>query len=539
MSRKTNRFGRLFCPDRLPPPAERVKKCGVRANIRKDAYICSSKRFPSERMFGVWFAIISLANVKSVIAILYVLIVAATVIVIVNDRRDPVKAMSWILVVTLLPVAGLIFYVVFGRNYRKEKIFNRKEIDDFKQIDRLCRVQLRDLVDPDIQHIESVEARKDIITLLLNNNRALLTVRNEVQILSGGREKFDALFEAIRGARSSIHLEYYIIEQDEIGRQLIALLEQKAAEGVEVRLIYDDVGSWGLKRRDVRRLRSHGIQVCCFMPVAFPWLTSKLNNRNHRKIVVIDGRIGFTGGINVADRYIQGTSFGRWRDLHLRIEGDAVNMLQAIFMTDWYFVSGKEMLSDEKYFPKSRVTSRSPMQIASSGPDSDWASIMQAFFAAISRARRSIYISTPYFLPNQSILTALKVAALSGVDVRIILPSRSDSKIVYWATRSYIGEMLDAGIKVYFYCKGFNHTKLIIVDDNFCSVGSANMDIRSFEDNFEVSAIMYDPRITAELRRSFLTDIEDSERITRGRWLDRPTLHAVYESVARLASPLL
>lgn len=179
------------------------------------------------------------------------------------------------------------------------------------------------------------------------------------------------------------------------------------------------------------------------------------------------------------------------------------------------------------------------MQIASSGPDSDWASIMQAFFAAISRARRSIYISTPYFLPNQSILTALKVAALSGIDVRIILPSRSDSKIVYWATRSYIGEMLDAGIKVYFYCKGFNHTKLIIVDDNFCSVGSANMDIRSFEDNFEVSAIMYDPRIAAELRKQFLTDIEDSERITRGRWLDRPTIHAVYESVARLASPLL
>lgn len=490
-------------------------------------------------MYGTWFAIISLANVKSVIAILYVLIVLATVVVIVNDRRDPVKALSWILVVTMLPVAGLIFYVVFGRNYRKEKIFNRKEIDDFKQIDRLCRVQLRDLVDPEIQHIEPIEANKDIITLLLNNNRALLTVRNEVKILAGGQEKFDALFEAIRGATSSIHLEYYIIEEDHIGRELIALLEQKAAEGVEVRLIYDDVGSWNLKRRDVRRLRRNGIRVYGFMPVVFPWLTSKLNNRNHRKIAVIDGRIGFTGGINVADRYIQGTSFGRWRDLHLRIEGDAVNMLQAIFMTDWYFVSGKERLSDEKYFPKSRVQRRSPMQIASSGPDSDWASIMQAFFAAISRARRSIYISTPYFLPNQAVLTALKVAALSGIDVRIILPSRSDSKIVYWATRSYIGEMLDAGIKVYFYCKGFNHTKLLIVDDNFCSVGSANMDIRSFEDNFEVSAIMYDPRITAELRKLFLTDIEDSERITRGRWLDRPTIHAVYESVARLASPLL
>ena len=269
-----------------------------------------------------------------------------------------------------------------------------------------------------------------------------------------------------------------------------------------------------MKRRHARRLRAMGIRVCCFMPVVFPWLTSKLNNRNHRKIVVVDGKIGFTGGINVADRYVHGTKFGPWRDTHLRIEGDAVNMLQAIFMTDWYFVSGKELLNDEKYFPKSRIRTRSPMQIASSGPDSDWASIMQAFFAAINKARKSIYISTPYFLPNQAILTALKVAALSGVDVRIILPFRSDSKIVYWASRSYIGEMLDAGIKVYFFCKGFNHSKILIIDDNFCSVGSANMDIRSFEDNFEVSAIMYDPKVAEELTGYFLGDIGNSVAVT-------------------------
>ena len=367
----------------------------------------------------------------------------------------------------------------------------------------------------------------------------MLTVRNKVKILNDGRSKFDELFEAIRGAESSIHLEYYIIENDRIGTELIELLAQKAADGVEVRLIFDDVGSWGIKRRHVRNMRRMGINVCCFMPVVFPWLTSKLNNRNHRKIAVIDGKIGFTGGINVADRYIDGTKFGPWRDTHLRIEGDAVNMLQAIFMTDWYFVSGRELLNDEKYFPKSRIRSRSPMQIASSGPDSDWASIMQAFFAAINKARKSIYIASPYFLPNQAILTAMKVAALSGIDVRVMLPYRSDSKIVYWATRSYIGEMLEAGIKVYFYCNGFNHSKLLIIDDNFCSVGSANMDIRSFEDNFEVSAIMYDPKVAEELTRQFMRDIDSSVAVTPEAWENRPRLHAIYESVARLGSPLL
>lgn len=500
-------------------------------------YIC---RFMYDGiMTGLLASIISMSEIRSAVVVLYFVIIAATVIVIVHDLRDPVKALSWILVITLLPVVGIVFYMVFGRNYRKEKIFNRKEIDDIEQIGSLCRVQLRELVDPEIQHIEPIEANKDIITLLLNNNKALLTVRNRVKILNDGQAKFGELFEAIRNAASSVHLEYYIFENDDIGRSLTELLAQKAREGVEVRLIYDDVGSWSMKRRHARRLRAAGIRVHSFMPVAFPWLTSKLNNRNHRKIVVVDGKVGFTGGINVADRYVRGTRFGPWRDTHLRIEGDAVNMLQAVFMADWYFVSGGELLNDEKYFPKSRIRTRSPMQIASSGPDSDWASIMQAFFAAINKAKKSIYISTPYFLPNQAILTALKVAALSGVDVRIVLPYRSDSKIVYWASRSYIGEMLDAGIKVYFFCKGFNHSKILIIDDNFCSVGSANMDIRSFEDNFEVSAVMYDPRVAEELTGYFMRDIGNSVAVTPEAWENRPNLQAACESIARLASPLL
>lgn len=480
-----------------------------------------------------------MTDIRTVVLMLYFLVVAAVIIVILQDRRDPVKAMSWILVVTLLPVFGLIVYFIFGRNYRKEKIFNRKELEDLKQIEKLCEEQLGELLDPQIQHIDQINDNKDIITLLLNNNRALLTVRNKVKILNNGEIKFAELFAAIEEAKSSIHLEYYAFDNDSIGNRLTELLAAKVKEGVEVRLIYDDVGSWGMKRRDARRLRAMGIKVCCFMPVVFPWLTSKLNNRNHRKIAVIDGKIGFTGGINIAERYLNGTKFGPWRDTHLRIEGDAVNMLQSVFMTDWYFTSKHELLASEKYFPKSHLRTRLPIQIASSGPDSDWASIMQSFFAAINKARKTIYISTPYFLPNQAILTALKVAALSGIDVRIILPQRSDSKIVYWASRSYIGEMLEAGIKVYFYCKGFNHSKIMIIDDTFCSVGSANMDIRSFEDNFEVSAIIYDPKITTELTGYFLQDISNSRLITPEAWDNRSIIHSTYEAISRLMSPLL
>lgn len=486
-----------------------------------------------------YFAAIHYSGISLLLFIFYVLVIISTIVVIIRDRRDPVKAISWIMVVTLIPVLGILLYVLFGRNHRKLKIFNRKEIQDLEHIEKLCREQLQELVDPEIQHINPVEYNKDIITLLLNNSKSLLTVRNKVSILNNGKAKFKELFKAVEEAESSIHLEYYIFENDRVGRRLTELLARKAAEGVEVRLIYDDVGSWSVKRRHARRMRKMGIDAQPFLPVKFPWLSNKINYRNHRKIVVIDGKTGFTGGINIAERYLKGTRFGPWRDTHLKIEGDAVNMMQAIFATDWYFTASRELLFDEKYYPKTRIRTRSPIQIASSGPDSDWASIMQAYFAAINKAKRSIYVTTPYFMPNQAILTALKVAALSGIDVRIILPSKSDSRVVYWASRSYICELLDAGIKVYFYRKGFNHSKLLIIDGVFCSVGSANMDYRSFEDNFEVAAIMYDPRVAEELTRYFMRDIENSTLITPEMWESRSNLQSAYESLARLFSPLL
>lgn len=480
------------------------------------------------------------ANIKLILTILYVIVIVFTICYIIYQKRDPVKSLAWITVIALLPIAGLVLYVMFGRNHRKEKIFNLKEIEDLEEFEKLSREQLEAIQNPDIMMRQSIADNRDIITLLLNNNKSLLTMKNRITVLNNGKETFSSIIRALREARTSIHLEYYIFENDRIGKKIADILMDKAREGVEVRLIYDDVGSWGLSRGFIRRLKKAGIEVGCFMPVVFPWLTSKVNYRNHRKIIVIDGQVAFTGGINIAERYLRRGRKGLWRDTHLKLEGESAAMLQAIFATDWYFVSGRKKLDDlNKYFPKTQITEEVPVQIASSGPDSDWASIMQAFFAAITRAQKHIYISSPYFLPNQAILTALKVAALSGIDVRVMIPSRSDSKIVYWATRSYISELIEAGIKVYLYCKGFNHSKVITIDSTFSSVGTANMDIRSFEDNFEVSAIMYDKKIAQELESYFLKDIDDCIQVTLEKWEHRPALHSIYESLARLLSPLL
>ncbi len=483
--------------------------------------------------------LIAYADLKTLVYIIYGAFVLITIGFIIHDKREPVKALAWITVIALIPIVGMILYIVFGRNHRKEKIFNRKELKDNEQYEAMYRAQLKAIADPDLLVRRNIADNRDIITLLLNNNKALLTMKNRITVLNNGKQTFASIFEALRSARKFIHLEYYIFEDDRIGRRIANILMEKAQSGVEVRLIYDDVGSWGLSLKFIRQMRKAGVDVRCFMPVVFPWLTSKVNYRNHRKIIVVDGTVAYTGGINIAERYVKRGRYGIWRDTHLKLEGDAVNMLQAVFVTDWYFVSNKQLPTDSKYFPGNKVTEETAVQIASSGPDSDWASIMQAFFAAITRAQHHIYISSPYFLPNQAILTALKVAALSGIDVRVMIPSRSDTKIVYWATRSYISELIEAGIKVYLYKRGFNHSKLIMIDSSFCSVGTANMDIRSFEDNFEVSAIIYDRKIAKELEGYFLHDLERSVQVTPEMWERRSNLHSIYESLARLFSPLL
>lgn len=478
-------------------------------------------------------------SLKTLVIILYGAMVGATAVTIISDKRDPVKAFAWIVVIVLIPVMGFILYMAFGQNLRKQKIFNRKSMEDYLQLKKRISQQLYEINSPMLCTIEEIVSNRDIITLLLNNSKSLLTVRNEVTVLNNGSETFPAIIDALRKARSYIHMEYYIIQNDTLGREIAGILAEKARQGVEVRVIYDDVGSWGLGRKFIRPLREAGVRIHCFMPVVFPWFTSKINYRNHRKIVVVDGTVAFTGGLNIAERYLSGIKrVGKWRDVHLKIRGEAVMSLQTIFAMDWNFVSGEQLEGRDKYFTGTAVRKNTPVQIAASGPDSDWASIMQCYFSAITKARDHIYISSPYFLPNEAILTALKVAALSGVDVRLMIPHKSDSKMVYWATRSYITEMLRANVKVYLY-GGFNHSKLLMVDSRFGSVGTANMDIRSFEDNFEVTAMIYDREKTLELERDFLHDLKHSRRLTLEKWERRPRREGFYEAVSRLFSPLL
>ncbi|MEZ5106506.1 MAG: cardiolipin synthase [Draconibacterium sp.] len=461
-------------------------------------------------------------------------------IMIVLEKRSPFKTIAWILVLILIPVIGLIFYLFFGQEYRKQKIYSRKGIKGLSRIRKLSIIQLREIEQTELDFEPKVLDKKNIIRLLLNNSDALLTTGNQVKILNGGAATFEAIFSAIKNAQHHIHLEYYIFDNDKIGNKLKSLLIEKSKEGVEIRIILDDVGSWDLKEKFLNDFKKNGIEVYPFMEVRFPRFTSKVNFRNHRKILIIDGKIGFTGGINIADRYIEGNPKigGVWRDIHLQITGDAVACLQVIFAADWFFVIN-ENLSGEKYFRHLTEGNGVPIQISASGPDSDWESIQQAFFAAISNAKNYAFITTPYLMPPLPLVTALKTAALSNVDVRIIIPEKSDAVIPKWCSFSYVEELLEAGVKIYFYQGGFIHSKMLIVDDVFSSVGTTNLDFRSLETNFEVNAFIYHEKTARQLVQIFKADLKSSKEIKLQEWALRPWRNKFRESLAHIASPML
>ena len=476
---------------------------------------------------------------SAAVSMVYIITVAAIIVTVIHQKRDPTNTSLWVLALAMLPVAGLVLYVFFGRNHRKEKLFGRKGVHDQEQMRGMSTDQLVQLHSNRATLSPKVADYASHITLLLNNNKALLTEYNEVELLHDGQQAFSSIIEELEAAQHSIHMLFYIVSADRIGNRIKHLLMDKARGGVHVRLIYDDVGSWHLPASFAADLRAAGAEVFPFMPVRMPALTSKANYRNHRKIVVVDGEVGYLGGMNIADRYIEGDSrLGPWIDTILRLRGEAVHSLQAIFFTDWSFVAGRAIDNQLQYFPKLQPPGYLPMQIATSGPDSDWANIMQAYFYAITHAQSHIYIATPYFIPNESMLTALKTAALSGIDVRIMLPGRSDLRVVYWSSRSYVQELLEAGIKVYMLQHGFNHSKVMMVDSSCAFVGSANMDIRSFEDNFEVAAIIYDRRTTRQLEATFMQHMQRCVRIDTGEWSQRPIRITFIEAMARIISPL-
>ncbi len=469
---------------------------------------------------------------------------AATIIAVIYrillENRTPVRTLAWLLVLILVPVVGLIFYVYFGMNYRKVKMFSMKGLGDIKWLQYMSEDQKQRIQKAELLKKGDMESVRRLMTLLLSNSKALVSRHNSVDILNNGEETFRAIFKSIEIAKKYIHVEYYIIEKGELANRLKNLLIAKAKEGVEVRVIYDDVGSWSLPKSYIREMRAAGIQIYPFLPVRFPLLTNKVNYRNHRKIVVVDGEIGFIGGLNFADRYIKGLpGIGIWRDTHLKVKGEVVTSLQTVFLFDWYFVRQEVLLDKAEYLPDYKADSNVVIQTVASGPDSDWTSIQQAYFTLINLSRKYVYISTPYFMPGETTINSLKTAAMSGVDVRIMIPHKSDSPLTSWCTRSYIEELLTAGVRVFQYQAGFNHSKIIIVDGLVSTVGTANMDMRSFEQNFEINLILYDRNESRKLSEFFLEDLKQSKEIHLNEWKFRPQRDRVRESLARLFAPLL
>ncbi|HUW92220.1 MAG TPA: cardiolipin synthase [Bacteroidales bacterium] len=481
----------------------------------------------------------SITVILGILAILYLVTVLTICLMIVFENRNPLKTHSWLLVIILVPIAGILLYVFFGRNYRKQKIYSRKSIADSEMLSDFVARQMVSLPSVIAGESSEIQSKDHLMRLLLNNNRSVLTLDNTVMLLKNGYETFPVMKDAIAGAKSYIHLEFYRIEPDILGTEFKDLLKQKASEGVQVKVIYDDVGSWNIGKSYLKEMRASNVSIYPFMPVRFPSFSSKVNYRNHRKILVVDGNVGFVGGLNIADKYLHGLpGLGPWKDTHLELKGESVAALNSIFLADWDFVSGKPVSEMESYLKYEKTGNRCLVQVASSGPDTDWATIMQVYFAAIATAKTSIYLTSPYFSPDESLLTALKTAALSGVDIRIIFPRTSDSIIANWNTRSYIGELLEAGVRIYLFNNGFIHSKYLLVDSVFASVGSPNVDIRSFDLDFEVTALIYDWKFATELNNLFFEDLKGCSEVVASEWEKRNRKERYKESLARIFGPL-
>ncbi len=392
-----------------------------------------------------------------------------------------------------------------------------------------------------IEQMPIGEHQRPLLQLAHRIGKSPVSLATETRVLTNGEETFSTIFEELEKATHHIHLEYYIVRHDEVGQKLKTILIEKAKKGVHVRFLYDAVGSWKLSKTYIQELRDAGVEMIPFSPVRLPFLSNTINFRNHRKIIVIDGTIGFVGGLNIGDEYLgKDKYFGFWRDTHLWIRGEAVRTLQLIFLQDWYYMTGKTLLTPEYLSPELvHYDGQGGVQLIAGGPDQKWEVIKHLYFAMITSAQRSIWIASPYFVPDEDILTALKIAALSGLDVRILAPKRPDKKIVFYASRSYFPELLEAGVKIYEYSKGFLHSKIMIVDGELASIGTANMDMRSFHLNFEVNAFLYHTDSTKKLVADFLEDLKEASPIDYETFQQRPLSIRVVESVSRLLSPLL
>lgn len=473
--------------------------------------------------------------VAIVLGILFFINIGFAFVIVFKERQNPSTTWAWLMVLVFIPIVGFILYLIFNQNFTRKKMFQWSDKDKIGLKSRIAE-QIDMLKNGTFSFKDhSNAAYRDHIYMHLVNDGAIFNESNDVAIYTDGREKFDALLQDIERAANHIHIQYYIIHDDGLGTELVNALTKKALEGIQVRVLYDYMGSRGVSSKFYNELKEAGGLVEVFFP------HFHLNYRNHRKLAIIDGEIGYVGGFNVGDEYLGlSQKFGYWRDTHLRMEGEIVHALQTRFILDWNQASKSKNFSYEaRYFPEPKKAGNVGAQIVSSGPDTEWQQIRNGYFKIINSARKYIYLQTPYFIPDEGLLNALKVAALSGVDVRLMVPDKPDHMFVYWATLSHVGELLEAGAKTYIYRNGFVHAKTMVADDHIASVGTANMDHRSFRLNFEVNAFLYNEEKAVELRKAFEKDMELSEELSLERYQKRSVVIKVKESISRLISPVL
>lgn len=471
----------------------------------------------------------------ALLIIVYMLMTAAVSAVIISENRNPLKATSWILVVSFVPVLGLIVYIFFGQDQRRRRIVSRRI---YKRI--MLKPHYLSIPEAQLEAMNNIQLNP-IMKLINNNSDSPVMLSSPPDIFTAGKDMFDCFFRDIEAARHHVHIQFYVIEDDHLGSRLSDLLIRKVQEGVKVRVIFDHVGSWATGRGYWKRLRRAGVEAYPFMPVFFPILSSRVNYRNHRKVAVIDGKIGYLGGMNVADRYYSGNRLGLWRDTHFRVMGNVVAGLQSSFLLDWYVVS-RRVINLSGYYPDLPIPVSDEgvkIQLVRSGPVGQWRTIEQATIYCIERACEHVYIETPYFLPTEGLNNALITAALAGIDVHLLVPKRSDARLPQVAAFSYVEDLLQAGVHVHLYTNGFLHSKLIMVDSQVASIGSTNMDFRSLENNFEFNGIIYDEPTVRRLEAIFFEDLLQSEPLDLKRWRKRSRIKKFSESFVRLFSPLL
>ncbi|WP_042356470.1 cardiolipin synthase [Bacillus rubiinfantis] len=457
--------------------------------------------------------------------------------VIFLENRHPSQTITWLVVLGSFPLVGFIFYLLFGRNYRKEKMFRKKYF-----LDKQAFLTVEGEEDPrgDEKRVLMGEHLGQLFTLAQKLGNSPISFDTATKVLTNGEETFHHIIKELKRARHHIHLEYYIVRHDHIGQEIKNILIEKVNQGVKVRFMYDAVGSWQLSKAYINELKNAGVETVSFGPVKLPFLNNKFNFRNHRKIIVIDGNIGFVGGLNIGDEYLgRVKEFGFWRDTHLMLRGEAVRTLQLIFLQDWYYMTNHSFLTAEYLSPQIDDKSHGGVQLIAGGPDNEWSVIKNIFFSMITAAKKSVWIASPYFIPDEDIFSALKVAALSGVDVRLLVPNRPDKRIVFHASRSYFPELLEAGVKIFEYERGFMHSKIVIVDGELASIGTSNMDMRSFHLNFEVNAFLFRTKSTEKLVQEYIKDLEYSKQIQLYIFEQRHIGYRLLESTARLLSPLL